>query len=191
MSDIIHERGKSLEEAFFRHRDQQLLEKLRADLTTKTAVESLRAATGITDENTLRELAEQNVTTESMTSLSMVPLVVVAWADGKIAPGERDALLKAAHEAGIEEGTPAYQLFESWLGQKPDSELFEAWKHYVSALKEKLDPAGFHQMTAAIMERAKRVAKASGGLLGTSVGSVSVYEEKKLKELRNTLGIED
>lgn len=191
MSDIIHERGKSLEEAFFRHRDQQLLEKLRAELETKNAVESLRAATGITDENTLRELAEQKVTAESMTGLSMVPLVVVAWADEKITPAERDALLKAAHESGIEEGTPAYQLFEAWLDHKPDHELFEAWKHYVAALKEKLDPAAFHQMTAAIMDRAKRVAKASGGLLGTSIGSISVYEEKKLNELRNTLGIED
>jgi len=40
---------------------------------------------------------------ETVLALQLVPLAAVAWADGKIEPREREAVLKAAAAQGIEE----------------------------------------------------------------------------------------
>ena len=188
MTDSLHERGKALEDSFFRLQDNQLLEQLRREMETRSAIESLKAASGITDLETLELLVEHQVTAETMTSLAMVPLVGIAWADDKLTHDEKSAILKAAHQTGIEEGSAAHRLLDSWLSQKPDDELWEAWKQYVQALKAKMKPAPFNQLKQTILRRAEEVAKVAGGILGTTVGAISIYEEKKLNELRDAFG---
>jgi len=188
MTDSLHQRGKALEDSFFRLKDCQLLERLRQEMEARSAIDSLKSASGISDPETLEGLVEHQVTAETMTSLAMVPLVVIAWADDKLSPDEKRAILKAAHQAGIEEGTAAHQLLDSWLSEKPDEDLWEAWKQYVHALKEQMSSAPFNQLKQTILRRAKEIAKVAGGILGTTVGAISIYEEKKLKELEEVFG---
>ena len=54
MSDFIHERGKALENQFFRDKDQHLLEQLRQEMQDEDARKALAASSGIEDDQALQ-----------------------------------------------------------------------------------------------------------------------------------------
>jgi len=183
MDDSLLNRGKSLENKFFREKDSQLLEKLKAEMEGKEAQQALAEASGISDAAVLESLAANNVTAESLTSVSLVPLVSVAWADGNIDDKEREAIVKAAEGSGIKTGSASHSLISSWLSEKPSAELFDSWKSYVGGLKESMPPEAYGQLKDSVITRAKEVAAAAGGFLG--VGKVSEQENKVIAELES------
>jgi hypothetical protein len=69
-----------------------------------------------------------------------------------------------------------------WLESRPDESLTEAWKNYMGALKESLDPPAFNQLKAHIIKRAENVAQSAGGFLGLG-NKVSDSERKTIDEL--------
>jgi len=129
-------------------------------------------------------LVELAVEPETLVAFTLVPLVEVAWADGEIQPKERDAIIKAAIERGVEEGSPTCTLLSNWLNTQPDPQLLETWKGYMEELKESLGERSRAHMKSSIMGRARAVAEAAGGFLG--MASISVAEKKKLEELEWT-----
>ena len=186
MNDFLFERGKSLENQFFRDKDQHLLDRLRAEMEAEDAQKALCKASGIHDEAVIAELVENKVSAESLTSVSLIPLVAVAWADRTLEPAERRVILTAATSSGIEPGSVAYELVESWLQEQPSGELFESWKHYIAALKQTIDAASLMHLKASVMKRAQEVADSAGGLLG--IGRVSQEEKKVLSEMDAAFG---
>ena len=78
--------------------------------------EALSAASGITDDTVLERLAALNISSETLAALSLIPLVVVAWADGSIDDKERAGVFSRAAEAGVGKGDISHELFERWLG---------------------------------------------------------------------------
>ena len=185
MEDSLHERGKAMEDLFFKQTDEKLLNNLRLELEAKESRDALLEASGITDIAVLDELLEAGITPESLTSIALVPLVVVAWADRVMEGSEKAAILQAAEVAGIKTGTASYATMESWLEKRPSFELLEAWKAYITALKPTLDGAAFTQLKHSIMNRAEEVATAAGGFLGLG-NKVSDAERKVLAELDNS-----
>lgn len=186
MEDSIQERGKSLEDAFFHQRDEELLRKLRGDLDRQDASRVLGELTGITAPGVLERLASQRIGAETLVSLTMVPLVAVAWADGVVQDSERDAILKAASQNGIAADSAAAKLLDSWLRNKPPAELHEAWRSYVGALHSTIDPAAFSQMKNTVLSRAESVARTAGGFLG--LAAISASEQRVLDELAKAFG---
>lgn len=184
MSDSLFERGKALEDRFFSERDKVLLEKLRQEIENNENVDALAAATGIKDQNVLKALVDQNIGAETLTSISLVPLVAVAWADRVLEPAERDAILKAADEAGIKSDSAAYQLLASWMNSKPADDLLECWTAYIAELKPTLDETAFNQLKTSVLGRAKEVAEAAGGFLG--LGNTSLSENLVLSQLEES-----
>ena len=181
MSDSLHDRGKAMENSFFRQQDQELLQKLRDEMAASDKREALSRASGMVDEVALDALISNNVSPESVTALALVPLVAIAWADKKMESAEVDAILKAASEAGITEGSASYQVLQNWLKEHPGDELLQAWKGYVNALKSSLESAAFSQLGNSIMLRAETVANAAGGFLG--LGKTSDVERQILEDL--------
>lgn len=181
--DSLHDRGKAMEDLFFHDVDQKLLEQLKADAEADENRESLMKATGIHDAQAIEHLVEQGISVETLASIGLIPLVAVAWADGKMEPNERDAILKATAESGIDSNNCCYQLIEGWLNQRPSDGLLSSWKEYIGALKTSLDSAAFHQIQNSIVDRATQVAAAAGGFLG--IGSVSEVEKKVIAELES------
>ena len=113
---------------------------------------------------------------------ALVPLVQVAWADGRVDEREQEAVLQAAAEQGIDPGHPAYELLQNWLNEAPGPELFDKWQIYVQGLAQTLDAEAIRQLRADIMERAREVAECTGKLLGIGSG-VSAAELRELKRL--------
>lgn len=179
--DSLHDRGKAMEDLFFHDVDQKLLDQLKADAKADENRESLMNATGIQDADTIKHLVEQGISVETLASVGLIPLVAVAWADGKMEQNEREAVMKAAAESGIDTNNCCYQLIAGWLNNRPSDALLASWKEYIGALKSSLDGAAYSQIQNSIIDRATQVAAAAGGFLG--MGSISDVEKKVIAEL--------
>jgi hypothetical protein len=179
--DSLHQRGKALEDMFFQEKDRQLLEKLRADLNSSESKRALTAATGITNSKLLDQLLAAGIRAESLAALSLVPLVLIGWADDTLTADECKSILKSAEESGIEKSSTGYQLIQSWLKQKPDESIQSVWADYIRSVKDSVDAASFEQLKTSVLTRAKKIAEASGGFLG--LGKTSSSEQNVLARI--------
>jgi hypothetical protein len=167
MSDhFLDDRRAGLENAFFAKQDALLRQRLAEAAEIKTQRETLSAASGIKDVSVLDKLLAQNVTAATLAALSLVPLVVVAWADGTLDAKERNAILAGAEQAGLNKQQASYQLFEGWLAALPPPTLLAMWQPYVSALSATLTEEARLALKTEILGRARAVAEAAGGFMG-------------------------
>lgn len=185
MSDnILDERRRGLEEAFFAQQERALMERMRAADAAKDRRAALAAATGLADGPALDGLLATNLPAEAVAALNLVPHVLVAWADGTIQPPERHAILGALDARGM--GEPARSLVASWLDRRPPDSLQEAWLAYTRALAAGMDPAGRAALKQAVLGNATAVAETAGGFLG--MGGVSDSERRVLDRLAAAFG---
>ncbi len=182
MSTIFDARRRALEESFFAQHNADLLEKLRRKQSEKNRKRQLKEISGIQDDRLLGELAALELESQTLAALTLVPLIRVAWADGRVRPEERLAVLTAAAKEGITDGSPAYQLLEGWLNKKPEERLETAWRGYVGALMHNLSPSARESLRDQVIGRARQVAEAAGGFLGLG-NRISKSEERILCEL--------
>ncbi len=170
-----------LEEEFFRREDQRLLEQLRQREAADAARTALAQATGIKNTVLLEKLRTLNIGPEIVAALRLVPLIEVAWADGTLDAKERKAVLTHAREVGLAEGSPELALLEVWLTRRPEPRLVLAWTHLIHGLIDGFDASQIEKLKAKLLDPARSVAAASGGVLG--VGKVSAAETAALKRL--------
>ena len=180
--EFLGDRRRALEEVFFAKQDLILLQQLAKSDEALARRESLAAASGISDIAVLDQLMKLDIGPETMAAISLVPLVVVAWADGAIDARERQAVLAGALESGLKSPDVGYQLLEKWLVSPPPPSLLSTWKGYISAVAHGMDSAGKQALQAQLLGRARAVAEAAGGFLGLG-RRVSADEEAVLAEL--------
>jgi hypothetical protein len=178
--------ARNLEEAFFAEEDRRLLQRLRERREREDRLAALREVLPNADEALLERLLGLGIGPETALAVVLVPLVMVAWADGEIAPRERDAILRAAEERGVQAGTPARALLESWLGRKPGAALEQAWKRYVKTIFSHLGEAERRNARERMFGMARQVAEAAGGFLGV-VSKISAAERTVLDEVDRVL----
>jgi hypothetical protein len=176
--DAMRRRERAFEAEFFQKKNQQLLDKLRAVFEQKVTREKLEAATGITDPQVLERLIALQVRGETMAAFALYPLVEVAWADGSLAQSERDAILGAAAAEGILPGSPGYETLEAAMTDGPTDARRKVWFAYARALAARLDADERRRVRDELLRRARKVAEASGGILG--IAKVSAKERKVL-----------
>jgi len=110
VSITLEDRGRALEDEFFNKENAKKIEALKEKLDEQRSREDLRKASGMTDDAVLDKLVDLGLSAQTITALSLVPLVTVAWADGSIQDNERNAILQAAHGKNLENGSPGYKL---------------------------------------------------------------------------------
>lgn len=164
--EFLGDRKHALEEAFFAKQDEALLRRLREAEATKSRKEALFAASGIADDAVLEKLVALGVDGAAVAALSLVPLVLVAWADGSIDAKERSAALAAAVDAGVDRQGSGYQLLERWLTVHPPAQLLATWTDYIRAITATMDDQARRDLKSDLLGRARTVAEAAGGLLG-------------------------
>jgi hypothetical protein len=184
-TDIFRQREKGLEEAFFKDRDQKLIEKMRGELEAFEEKKKLAHVSGIVEERVLHNLAQAGVRAETLAAVSLIPLVEVAWVDGAVSPEERDAVLNAAVGQGVPADSAAYEILKRWLQVRPDPHIFVAWKDYVTELIKLMPPDTIAEMTRNLLDRCTRVAEAAGGFLG--LATISKSERAKIDEFAKIL----
>lgn len=173
-----------LEDAFFSKEDARLIEQLAIMEKMKESKEALRKVSGIQSEDVLDRLVALNIRPETLVPLGQVPLIEIAWADGELDEKERNAMLKAVMDAGFEKGSINYTVIESWMKHRPPKQLLTAWVHYTKGLCEVLTDDEKKRFQEKIIDRAKKIAEASGGFLGLG-NKISAAEQKVIDTLNS------
>jgi hypothetical protein len=180
-NDGLHKRQKALEEEFFARKNEQLRDKLKATFEQEVTREKLQAATGLTDPQVLDRLIALQVRGETLAAFWLYPLVEVAWADGKLDRKERDAILEAAKAGGIAAGSAGFEALEAALADGPTEARREVWFAYARDLSARLDPKERRAVREDLVQRARVVAEASGGILG--MRKISSDEQRVLDRI--------
>ena len=182
--DAFQERGRSLEEEFFRKKNLELIEKMKQRERDEQTLRDIATQAGVTDPEVVRELQKLGFTPETVGLLPLVPLVQVAWADGTIAEAERNAISELARRRGVVDASPAYHQLQAWLADRPAPAVFEGATRLIRAV---LDTPGAHtQMTAdELVAYCEQIANASGGLFG--IRSISHEERAVLTSIATQL----
>ena len=182
-TDALHRRGQALEDEFFHRVDEQLKEQLRQTMEHKKLRAQLSAATGFNDEELLDHLIDGGFQATTLTALALVPAVFIAWADGSVTQKERQAVLAAALNRGLDHEPTAMQMVTAWLDKHPPRSLWTLWKEYAEGLHDSVSETLSDLLMKEILRTATAVAEASGGTLG--FGKISAAEQKILDDIGN------
>lgn len=184
MDNYLYEKGNTLEEAFFRKRDAELIEQHKKIERMKRNRETLAEVSGIHNAKVLDRLIELEVSPEVLACMAVVPLIEIAWADGQVDDVERKAVLKAASESGMKKGSVDYALLDAWLKHRPPEKLLMAWAHYIEGLCSTLSAKEIESLKSELMGKAEKIASATGGILGLAF-NVSPEEKAVLQKMEH------
>lgn len=125
---------------------------------------------------------------DTIGALALLPLVQVAWADGRVQPAERGRILEAAEQRGLVD-RESRRLLDSWLRYRPSRRYLELGHralveltHRARARGRALDGGG----TDGLVELCGEVAHSAGGVLG--LGTVDRAERAALSQVAQVLG---
>ena len=164
--DAFAERGRTLEEDYFRRKEKEVIEKMRRNAETDAQRKRLGEQSGVADEDVLRDLQELGYTPETVMLLHLVPLIQTAWAEGGVTQKERELVVKAARTRGITAGSAADEQLNRWLTQKPSDDLFEKTLRAIRTILQAQSPEARAASERDLLALATAIASASGGIVG-------------------------
>ncbi len=173
---------RAFEDSFFPESRDPLRAELRSEAEAARFSEVLSGLSDIEGAMLLEKLSGMGVGVDGLAALSLFPLVGMAWADGRVDSREKNAVLDAAHAAGLVRGELGHRLLESWMGDEPDPRLLEVWKRYVAAVSSELDEESRRRLQRQILALCEHVAESTGEFL--ALDKISSSEYKLLQELR-------
>lgn len=166
------------EELYFAQNEQDLRSAQRHQMTlaAKDLEEKRKIAqsAGTDDVEVAAHIKALGFDGDSARVFDLLPLVHVAWADGKIQRGERGAILKILSSRGVEQGSEAFRTMESLLEEKPSDAFM---RESLTVLKEVT--GGLTDRASTIVDLCIQVAASSGGFLGLKLGAKIGEEEKQ------------
>ena len=179
--DAIRERGRSLEDDYFRKKDRQLVEKIQRAAEAERVRGALERAVGINDPELLQDLLNLGFTPETVVLLPIVPILQMAWAEGGITPEERDLIVRFARSRGIEAGTPADHQLTMWMTERPAESVFARASRLIRAVIDSGSAPAAGLNAEDLVQYCESIASASGGLFG--IGRISSEERKLLSTI--------
>jgi hypothetical protein len=180
--EFLGERKRYLEEEFFKKQEKTLLERMHAAQAQQTRRDALAQAAGVTDAAVLDKLLALGIDADTLLAMRLVPVVVVAWADGALDTKERQAVTASLANVGMAPDSPATQMVTNWLQSPPPPALFDAWQAYIASLCAQLSATERESLRTSVLGQARAVAEAAGGFLGFG-SKVSQAEETVLQTL--------
>lgn len=164
-ADTLAEREHALGDVFFQGLAEELRERLALRSEEEAARGALAEATGISDPGVLAELSGLGIRVDTLSALTLIPLIDVAWADGEMDARERESVLAAAVATGTEPGSTSYRLLEIWMQEQPPPDLTNTWQLFIQSLAEKLSEDESSRLAKNLLGRARDVAAAAGSSL--------------------------
>ena len=181
--DFLSSRKRTNEEEYFQKQDRELIEKARQRAQAERQLRELGEQIGVTDPETIRELAELGFTPETVRLLPLIPVLEMAWAEGDVTAPERKMLVDLARARGIVEGTAGDRQLAEWLDRRPDESVFRRAGRLINAL---FASGGRFDVTPNdLLKYCEAIAEASGGLFG--IRRVSGDERATLERIANEI----
>jgi hypothetical protein len=140
----------------------------------------------MTDAELAEALKALGMDSASYRALPLLPLVQVAWADGRVQEAERELILSLAGHRYLleEEGT---RMLRNWLHHPPSSQYVARGREALLGLCDRQGFGGREHL-ADVISFAKDVARAAGGFFG--LASISSEEASAIDVIANALHIE-
>ncbi len=162
----------------------------RTDWQDFSELFEMSETTGVTDVSILRRLREAGFTTRTGALLPLVPLVETAWAEGRVSLQERRIVLCAARLQGIACASPAHEMLERLLEERPSRDFFSTCFVALKSVIHVLPPGLREIEQIDLLDSCERVARAS-----SDGGTASFHEtERKIcdeeRQLLNRLALE-
>jgi hypothetical protein len=185
MSDQFDKPSRS-EDEYFHRRDRELMEQKRRAEAEVTAREALASALGINNDDLMGRLQAQGITPELAVLLPWLPAIQVAWLKSLTA-AERDWLVDHINtvQAPALDAAAAARLKE-WMANSPSDQLYAAAREALALQLATLGPDAAAALRDKVLNAARGVSAASGGVLG--IGSVSSDEKAVLDAIARQLG---
>jgi hypothetical protein len=115
---------------------------------------------------TVEELHASGFRPSNVALLDVLPLVELAWADGRVSPRERQIVTAAAARRRDVRGSAHTQL-AAWLAQRPPDRVFRACRDTLRrSMQDRARSAAAH-MRATLESEIALLVSSAGGLLGT------------------------
>ncbi len=178
--------GRTIEDLFFYEKDQNLIQARRKLEEMKETKENLAKVSGIQNDAVLDKLLALEIRPETLTTLFMIPLVEIAWADGELHDKERDEVFRYVEKAGLRNKNIPPKIQGTWQKRRPGPELMDAWVDYIKALCSRLSDAERLALKQEVLADARAVASAAGGFLG--FGKLSAEEQRVLDQMEAAFG---
>ena len=182
--DIFAERGRSLEDDYFRKKDRELIDRMKQASQAEQSRRELGQRTGLTDPALLKDLEDLGFTPDTIALLPMVPVIQMAWAEGGITPAERTLIVNLARQRGIAQGSAADRQLQEWMDTRPDASVFSRATRLIRAMLDSGQDPGMMSADE-VVKQAENIAYASGGILG--LARVSSEEKAILASLASEL----
>ncbi len=165
--------------------DPQEWNALRENLQHEANVAELTEITGIRDRELLAALAGLDVGLESLSTLTLLPTMLVAWASGRVEPGELARIAELSAEGREDPSRLKERLLAAWTEREPTPAMFRAWKECITEISEQIPPHLAERLVEHVVEQAESIATASGGFLGWA--AVSGEELEALERIRSVV----
>jgi uncharacterized tellurite resistance protein B-like protein len=175
------------EEIYFAQVDQEKRRKLREKLE-RNAVEleqkrKIAESMNTDDLSVAERVKALGFDGDSARVFDLLPLIHVAWADGKIQRGERAAILGILEKRGIEPDTEAYRTVESLLEERPAESYM---RQSLAVLRDLTGGTG--ERSQEIVDMCIEIAASAGGILGLLGKRIGDEEKALIEEITQSLG---
>lgn len=179
--DAFAERGRALEDAYFRKKDRELIEKIRQAGAAERVRKDLGRKTGLDDPELLQELDDLGFTPDTVVLLPLVPVIQMAWAEGGITEAERELILRLATSRGVDMGSAAGHQLTEWITNRPAEAVFARARRLIRAMLDSGSAQTGDLNANDLVDYCEDIASASGGILG--IGRISAEERALLSSI--------
>src|SRR5678815_2398535 len=107
--DILRDRERGEEQAYFREQDAKLIAKLRQKAQLSEIAHALAEKLRVDEPELLERIQKLGVTLDTGSAFILAPLVEVAWVDGHVSDAERETIMHIAQQRGVEPGSSDYR----------------------------------------------------------------------------------
>jgi hypothetical protein len=175
------------EDAYFLQLELERREQKRREM--KRAAEELQKtravakSAGTEDMELAERIAKLGFTGEAAAVFDLLPLILVAWADGSVSGDERATIFTVLEHRKIPRGSEAFVAVESLLEEKPSRAFIDEAMDALRDLMANRPEASSTEM----IELCTAIADASGGFLGL-VKRISPEERELIGKIADNLG---
>lgn len=188
--DAFKDRERGLEEEYFLRKERELVEKMRRRVELEQQRSEIASEIGVSNDEILQALQELGYTPETVKLLHLMPLLQVAWADGRLDDKERRMLLDLARASQIEEGSEADLRLAAWLDAPPSEEVMQANLTAIHAVLQAVPEELRATMQNNLIQYSVALASASRGLFGLEA-RISTSEREVIQRIVNQIAPEN
>lgn len=145
---------------------------------------SLAGALSVDDEEVVERVRALGFDGDTGRIFDILPLIYVAWADGRIQAAERASILEVLRIREIAPGSEAWIFTEALLEQRPSQDYMELTLQLLKDVQ-----ASNHKQPTTILELCAAIANASGGFFGFT-SAINDEENAALEKIAATLGVD-